>query len=108
MLQHLVARALRSPAVDIARPAALLERCSILTHINPPDIVQRACPQAVYAFAVVRAYDGVGQSGAVLQEEYGICVAALGLLVACRNAPIPLLHAAIERFTGCDGLDGCE
>lgn len=108
MLQHLITCALRSPAINIARSTALLKRRSILTHINPPDVIQRARPQTVHSFAVVRAYDGVGQGRAVLQEKYGVGVAAFGLLVACRDASVPLLHPAIEGFAGRDGLGGGE
>lgn len=108
MLQHLITRALCPPSIHIARPAALLERRSVFAHINPPDIIQRARPQAVHSLAVVRAYDGVGQSGAVLQEEHGVGVAAFGLVVASRNATVPLLHAAVEGLAGCYGLSGGE
>lgn len=84
MLKHLVIRIPRSPAIDIRRAGRLLERRSVLAHIGPPDVVERAFPQTVDAFAVVGADDHVGQRGAVGEEEDCVCVAAFGLVVAGR------------------------
>ncbi len=57
-------------------------------------------------FTVVGADDDVAEGGAVLEDEDGVFVAALGLLVAGRRLAVPLDHAAVELSASRDSLDG--
>lgn len=71
-------------------------------------IVQGASALAVDTLAVVGPNDDIAQHGPVLQEEHGVGVAALSLLVARRRAAVPLLQASVEALAGGDGLDGSQ
>lgn len=82
MLQDLVAGLARTTAVDKRGARGLLERGSVLTHVDPPHVVQRAGAQAVHALAVVRADDHVGEDRAVFEDEDGVRVSAFGLFAA--------------------------
>lgn len=69
-------------------------------------VVEGARALAVDTFAVVGANDDVAEGGAVFEDEDGILLAALGLLVAGRGLAVPLDHLAIEALAGCNGADG--
>lgn len=57
------------------------------------------------ALNLVGTDDDVGESGAVLELEDGVGVAALRLAGAGDTA-VDHHHAAVEGLAGCDGLDG--
>jgi len=71
-------------------------------------VVEGTGPLAVHALAVVRADDDVAERGAGLEDEDGVGVAALGLVVAGRGAAVPLVHGPVEGGARGDGLDGCQ
>lgn len=82
--------------------------CGIKLRRGYIHIVQGASALAVDTLAVVGPNDDIAQHGPVLQEEHGVGVAALSLLVAGRRAAVPLLQASVEALAGGDGLDGSQ
>ena len=82
VLQYLVAGLASTSSVDVRCARGLLESGSILADINPPYVVERASTQAVYAFAVVRPNDDVGEDSAVFEDEDCVSIAALSLVIA--------------------------
>lgn len=54
---------------------------------------------------VMLTYDSIAQDSAILQDEYSVCIATLGLLAAGTGTSVPLIHATIKGGTGRYGLD---
>lgn len=82
MLKDFVIGVAGASAIDVRRAGRLLEGSSVLTDIGPPDVVEGAGAETVDTFAVVGSDDNVGEGSSILKEEYGVCVAAFGLVVA--------------------------
>jgi len=62
----------------------------------------------VDALAVVGADDDVAQGGAVLEDEDGVLLASLGLVVAGRRVAVPLHVVAVKGLAGRDRLGRSE
>lgn len=71
-------------------------------------IVQGASALAVDTLTIVGPNDDIAQHGPVLEEEHGVGVAALSLVIAGRGAAVPLLQASVEARAGGDSLDGSQ
>lgn len=70
------------PALDVG-VAVALERQRVLAHGRPPHVLDGAAALAVHALDLVLADDGVLERRAVLEDEDGVAVVALGLSGAC-------------------------
>ncbi|KXH56067.1 hypothetical protein CSAL01_11928 [Colletotrichum salicis] len=94
MLDDLVPRTPCTAADDSPVPIAF-HRQGVFAHRRPPDVVDRAGPEAVNALVLVSTDQRVLQSRPVLQEEDGVDVPALPEVVA-PDTPAVRLQAAIE------------
>lgn len=79
----------------------------VLADGGPPDVVESAATVAVDALNLVGSDNDVGELGALLEDEDGVRVTALGLTSAGDTA-VESLHATIEGGAGGDGLGSLE
>jgi hypothetical protein len=60
VLEHLILSVTGTASIDIGCAGRLFEGRSVLAHIGPPHVVQRAGTETVHTFAVVGTDDDVG------------------------------------------------
>ena len=93
-------------ADDAGGAAVLLEGDGVLADVLEPDVLEGAGAAAMDALGLVGADDDVGEGGAVLEDEHGVVLARLGLVLADAGRAVVELHAAVEGAGDDDGLVG--
>jgi hypothetical protein len=89
VLDHFVGGVVGSAADDVGGAVAL-ETDGVFAHVFEPDVLEVAGTEAVDALSLVFADDHVAESGAILKDEDGVFLAALGLAFAGTAATVVL------------------
>ena len=81
-LKDLVAGFESAAAVDVRGAGLLLEGCRVLADVFPPHVVQSAGAPAVDTLGLGGADDHVRKGRAVLEDEHGVILSRLVLVLA--------------------------
>lgn len=104
VLNNLVRGVVSTTANDpgVVARGIVLHGDGILADILEPDELERAGAIAVDTLSLVLADDDVLEGGALAEEEDGVGVAALGLLVAGAGAAVVAGPATVKGLAGLD------